>query len=494
MPPLPTPLLADATGLFVDGEWRAPDGAADVADKFTGETVRTVSSAAASQVDAAVAGAARAARTPPPPDERCRVLEAAAAALTAHEDEVVAGYVAETGFTPADARGELARTAGILRMSAQEAVRIAGEEVPVAANPGSENRLAFTIRVPVGVVAAIAPFNAPLSTVAHKVAPALAAGNAVVLKPAELTPLSAMAIAEALRRAGLPPGLLQVVTGTGKVAGAALAADPRIRYVTFTGSTAVGRAIRRASGLARTHLELGANSASIVAADADLDLVARTVTRAGFRKAGQVCTSVQRLLVDRRVAGELTERLAARVGKLAAGDPRADGTDVGPMIAAAEAERARGWIAEAVDQGATLVRGGERDGAVLAPTLLADLPARSRIMHEEIFAPMVAVVPVGGVDEAVGMVNDGAYGLQAGVFTRDVNAAFVAARDLRVGGVMINDTSSYHADNMPYGGVKDSGHGVEGPRYAVHDMTDPRIIVLNLQPPAAGGESPGETR
>jgi len=475
------PLLTEATGLLVDGAWRAPAATAAVSDKFTGETVRTVADATPGEVDAAVAGAARAARDPLPPDERRRVLEDAAAVLTGHETEIVDGYVAETGFTPGDARGELARAAAIFRMSAQEAVRLAGEEVPVAANPGSENRLAFTIRVPVGVVGAIAPFNAPLSTVAHKVAPALAAGNAVVLKPAELTPLSAMAIAEALLRAGLPSGLLQLVCGTGEVAGDALVRDPRVRYFTFTGSTAVGLAVKQRSGLARTQLELGSNSASIVAADADLDLVARTVARAGFRKAGQVCTSVQRLLVDRRVAPALTERLEAAVGKLTAGDPRAAGTDVGPLIARAEAERAHGWIREAVSLGASLVRGGDRDGAVLAPTVLGGLPAASRIMTDEIFAPMVAVVPVAGVDEAVRIVNEGAYGLQAGVFTQDVDTAFAAARRLRVGGVMINDTSSYHADNMPYGGVKDSGHGVEGPRYAAYDMTDPRIIVLNLK-------------
>lgn len=478
------PLLTEATGLLVDGAWLAPTATTPVPDKFTGETVRTVAEATATEVETAVAGAARAAENPLPPDERRRILQDAAAVLTGHDTEIVDGYVAETGFTPGDARGELARAASIFRMSAQEAVRLAGEEVPVAANPGSENRLAFTVRVPVGVVGAIAPFNAPLSTVAHKVAPALAAGNAVVLKPAELTPLSSMAIAEALLRAGLPPGLLQLVCGAGETTGDALVRDPRVRYFTFTGSTAVGLAIKQRSGLARTQLELGANSASIVAADADLDLVARTVSRAGFRKAGQVCTSVQRLLVDRRVVPELTERLAASVGKLTAGDPRANGTDVGPMITGAEAERAHGWIREAVDLGATLVQGGDRDGAVLAPTVLGDLPAVSRIMTDEIFAPMVAIVPVSGLDEAVGIVNEGAYGLQAGVFTQDVDAAFAAARRLRVGGVIINDTSSYHADNMPYGGVKNSGHGVEGPRYAVYDMTDPRIIVLNLREPS----------
>jgi acyl-CoA reductase-like NAD-dependent aldehyde dehydrogenase len=351
----------------------------------------------------------------------------------------------------------------------------------VAAAPGSEGRLAFTIRVPVGVVAAIAPFNAPLNTVVHKIAPAIAAGNAVVLKPAELTPLCAVALAQVLLDAGLPPGFLQLVCGPGETTGAALVADRRVRFFTFTGSAAVGLAIKQNSGIAKTHLELGSNSASIVAADADLDLVADLVIRAGYRKAGQVCTSVQRLIAHALVADDLTERLAKRVAALRAGDPRAAGVQVGPMIAPAEAERAQGWIRQAVQRGAALLAGGDRDGPVLTPAFLRDPPADSQIMTGEIFAPAVALVTVGGLDEAIDLVNAGEYGLQAGVFTRDLDAAFSAARRLQVGGVMINDTSSYHADAMPYGGVKNSGYGLEGPRYAVQDMTDPRIIVLNLR-------------
>jgi acyl-CoA reductase-like NAD-dependent aldehyde dehydrogenase len=477
-------LLAEATGLLIDGDWRSPTGITPVRDKFSGAEFRTVAEAAGSDVERAVTGAVRAAEVPLPPRERCRLLEQAAATLAANEPEIVANYVAETGFTRADGAGELGRAVSIFQMSAQEAVRIAGEEVPVAANAGSEARLAFTLRVPLGVVGAIAPFNAPLSTVAHKVAPALAAGNSVVLKPAAATPLSSMAIAEALRRAGLPPGQLQLVCGPGKTVGNQLVADRRVRYFTFTGSTAVGLALKQNSGIARTHLELGANSASIVAADADIDLVARSVARAGYRKAGQVCTSVQRLLVDRGVLGPLAGRLTDRVSSLVVGDPSLPTTDVGPMIAATEAERAQAWIADAVDRGAHLLCGGQRTGALLSPTLLGELPADSKIMTEEIFAPVVAIVPIAGVEQGINLINSGNYGLQAGVFTRDIDIAFAAARQLQVGGVMINDTSSYHADNMPYGGVKDSGYGVEGPRYAIADMTHPRTVVLNLRAPA----------
>jgi acyl-CoA reductase-like NAD-dependent aldehyde dehydrogenase len=476
-------LLEGATGVLVDGTWRAGGPAAHVRDKFTQHPAAEVRLGTAADAADALASAARAAESPLPPAQRQRILSEAAWLLIAHEAEIMANYIAETGFTRQDAAAELARAASTLRLSAEEAIRIAGEEVPVAAAPGSENRLAFTIRVPAGVVVAIAPFNAPLNTVAHKIGPALAAGNAVVLKPAAHTPLSAMALAAILLEAGLPPGYLNLVHGPGSTVGDALVTDPRVRFITFTGSTAVGLAIKQRSGITKTHLELGANSASIVAADADLDLVARLVRTAGYRKAGQVCTSVQRVIADHKVIDDLAERLKEQVKAIRPGDPRAPDTGVGPLIAPAEAERAAAWIAAATRKGARLLAGGGRDGALLEPSLLTNPPRGGKLMTEEVFAPVVALVPAHSVDEAIGLVNAGPYGLQAGVFTRDLDVAFDAAKRLRVGGVMINDTSSYHADAMPYGGVKDSGYGLEGPRYAVQEMTDPRIIVLNLGTP-----------
>jgi acyl-CoA reductase-like NAD-dependent aldehyde dehydrogenase len=470
-----------ATGLLIDGRWCVSGTELVVSDKYSLQPLAAIQQARPGDVDAAVAAAAAAVRHPLPPARRHDILSEASLLLAARREEIREVYVAETGFTPADADTEITRAVATMRLSAEESVRIAGEEVPVAAAPGSEGRLAFTIRVPVGVVAAIAPFNAPLNTVAHKIGPALAAGNAVVLKPAGRTPLCSVALAQILLDAGLPPGFLQLVCGPGETVGAALVADRRVRFFTFTGSTAVGLAVKQGSGIAKTHLELGSNSASIVAADADLDLVVDLVSRAGYRKAGQVCTSVQRLIADRAVADELAGLLTKRVAQLRAGDPRDPDVGVGPLIAPAEAERAHGWIRQAVEEGATVLAGGERDGPVLAPTLLRDPPRHCRIMTDEIFAPAVALVPAGGLDEAIDAVNTGEYGLQAGVFTRDLDAAFYAARRLRVGGVMINDTSSYHADAMPYGGVKNSGYGLEGPRYAAADMTDPRIIVLNLR-------------
>jgi acyl-CoA reductase-like NAD-dependent aldehyde dehydrogenase len=476
-----TGLLAGTTGLLIDGQWEPGRSEFAVLDKYTQQPIASVAQAGPADVGRAVTGALAVAQRPLPPARRQAILAEAARLLDARRDEIRGLYVAETGFTPADAATELTRAVATLRLSAEEAVRIAGQEIPVAGTPGSEHRLAFTIRVPVGVVAAITPFNAPLNTTAHKVGPAIAAGNAVVLKPAEQTPLCSAALAQALLDAGLPPGFLQLVCGPGESTGAALVADRRVRFFTFTGSAAVGLAIKQNSGIAKTHLELGSNSASIVAADADLDLVADLAVRAGYRKAGQVCTSVQRLLVHKSVADELAARLAKRVAGLRAGDPRDPAVQVGPLIAPAEAERAERWIRQAAGRGAAVLVGGERDGPVLAPALLRDPPPDSRIMTEEIFAPAVALAAVASLDEAIDLVNASEYGLQAGVFTQDLDAAFHAARRLRVGGVMINDTSSYHADAMPYGGVKNSGYGLEGPRYAVQDMTDPRIIVLNLR-------------
>jgi acyl-CoA reductase-like NAD-dependent aldehyde dehydrogenase len=473
-------LLQDATGVLIDGKWRSGGAVAQVRDKFTQQPCAELTVGTEADAVDAVNAAALAAESPLPPARRHQVLSEAARLLAAHAAEVTAGYIAETGFTRQDAETELARAVGTLRLSAEEAIRIAGEEVPVAATPGSENRLAFTIRVPVGVVVAIAPFNAPLNTVAHKIGPAIAAGNAVVLKPAGHTPLSSLALARILLDAGLPPGYLNVVCGPGQTVGRVLTADDRVRFITFTGSTAAGRAIRHQSGITKTHLELGSNSASIVAADADLELVARLARGAGFRKAGQVCTSVQRVIADARVAGYLADLLRDGAAKVRPGDPRDPATGVGPLISPAEAERARSWLDEATGQGARLLAGGDRDGALLSPAVLYDPPPGCAVMTDEIFAPVIAVVPVRNVDEGVDLVNAGRYGLQAGVFTKDLDVAFGVARRLRVGGVMINDTSSYHADAMPYGGVKDSGYGLEGPRYAVQDMTDPRIIVLNL--------------
>ncbi len=480
-------LHSSNAGVLINGQWRTRGPESPVTDKFTREPVAMVTHARPGDATDAVTAAAAAAQQPLTPSRRHEILSAAAGLVTERADALRESYVAETGFTLADADGEIARAATTLRLCAEEAIRIAGEEVPLGVTPGGERRLALTIRVPVGVVGAIAPFNAPLNTVAHKIGPAIAAGNAVVLKPAEATPLSSIALAQILSDAGLPDGNLNLVCGPGHIVGSELVQDRRVRFLTFTGSTAVGLLIKQRSGIVKTHLELGANSASIVAADADLRLVSELVLRAGYRKAGQVCTSVQRVFAVDSVVDDLTDRLRDGVGALRAGDPRDSDVRVGPMIHPEEAARAESWVREAQSAGAELVVGGHHDGPLLSPTLLRDPPPRTKVMRDEIFAPVVALIGVASVGAAIDAVNAGRYGLQAGVFSQDVDVALDAARRLQVGGVMINDTSSYHADAMPYGGVKESGYGLEGPRYATMEMTDPRIVVLNLRLPSGEG-------
>ena len=474
--------VTKTTGLLIDGAWTSGTSRLPVRDKYDGTLVAEVSVPSQAQVTDAVESAAAAARADFPAPVRAAVLRRAAAHLADARAEIVANYVAETGFTPADGDTELDRALQIFELSAQEGERLAGEVVPVGGAPGHEDTVCFTQRVPVGVVAAITPFNAPLSTVAHKLAPALAAGNAVVLKPAELTPLGAIALVRALLDAGLPPRQVQLLPGPGETVGDQVVQNPAVGYIGFTGSTAVGRRIRAVSGLARTQLELGSNSPTLIWRDADLDAALPMVVHAGYRKAGQVCTSVQRLLVHRDIAAEVTERLTALVAALRFGDPRAAGTAFGPLISDANARRAERMVANAVARGATLRTGGTRSGPVVAPTVLAGLPPDALLATEEAFAPVVATAVIGSVAEGADLANATRFGLQAGVFCQDLDVAFSFARRLRVGGVIINGTSSYHPDMMPYGGVKESGQGLSGPRYAVADMTEPRTIVLRLRP------------
>ncbi len=472
--------MTKPSGLLIGGEWVDGEERLLVLDKYRGEPVAEVVQASPDDVGRAVGEASAAAvRTPLDPRRRSEILGGAAEWLAAARAQVIQDYVAETGFTLTDAETELERTMETLRLCAAEALRLSGEVVPVDAAPGGQGRICFTMRVPVGVVGAIAPFNAPLNTVAHKIGPAIAAGNAVVLKPAASTPLSSIHLCTALLEGGLPGQYLSLVVGPGSSTGQCLVEDRRVRYFTFTGSTEVGLLVKQRSGIAKTHLELGGNCATIVCEDADLTRAADLIVRGGYRKAGQVCTSVQRVLVVDEVADELEGMLAERVKALEVGDPHHRGTQVGPMISAAERDRAARMVDQAVRSGARRVAGGEGNGAMLEPTLLAGVPDGAVLMREEIFAPVVAIRSVPDLGAAVEVANSTRYGLQAGIFTSDIDRALWAADHLDVGGVMINDTSSYHADLMPYGGRRDSGFGLEGPRYAVHDMTDPRTVVVH---------------
>jgi len=467
--------------LIVDGAAVSASSAVTVLDKYRLEPFAEVARADAAIVDRAIEAAARAfAGSAIAPYRRYEILMKAAELMDARRDQIIEDMVAESGFTRIDCDNDFTRCRQTLRISAEEAKRITGEMIPLQGAPGQDpRRIGFTIRMPVGVVCAITPFNSPLNTVTHKVAPALAAGNAVVLKPASYTPLSALHLVEILHEAGLPPGWLNVVVGSGSELGNRLLRDPRIAYYTFTGSTEVGEEIQRHAGLRRTQLELGNISAVIVCDDADIDYAVKRCIPSTFRKAGQVCTSVQRIYVQRsrfdEFAGALTE--AARALKV--GDPRQDDTFVGPMIAMAEADRAASWIAEAKQQGATALLEGGRDRAVLWPAILAGVRSGMKVVDEEIFAPAVSLIPFDTVAEAVDAANATRFGLAGGVFTNDVTRALELSRSLRMGTVHINDTSSNRVDLMPYGGVKDSGFGQEGPKYAIRDMTEERLITWN---------------
>ena len=465
--------------LLIDGQWVEGAGArVTVHDKFRLQPHATLTTADAAQVRQAVDVAHAAFRRGAPVAyERGAALERAAALMEQRLDEFVRTMQIEAGFTQSDAAGEVRRCIQTLKLSAEEARRLAGDVIPLAGAPGQAGRIGFTLRVPLGVVAAITPFNSPLNTVTHKVAPALAAGNAVILKPSTHTPLTAMLLARALLDAGVPPGFLSVLHGSAEVV-KHLQADDRVRFFAFTGSTEVGRQIQQAAGLRRTQMELGSIACTIVCEDADLDMALPKIVNAGYRKAGQVCTSVQLLLVHESLLNRVEDRLARLVQALNYGDPMDPDTVVGPVISEDAARRIEAWIAEAIAAGAQCLAGGTREGAVVAPTLLTRISDSMRVGCSEIFGPVVCIVPFKTLAQAVDRVNATPFGLATGLFTNRLGDALAAAQKLEVGGVHINETSSSRVDLMPYGGSKDSGFGREGPRYAVHEMTEERVVTF----------------
>jgi succinate-semialdehyde dehydrogenase/glutarate-semialdehyde dehydrogenase len=464
--------------LFIAGAWADGAHTQSVLDKYRLEPCTELHLPSREQVTAAVDAAHSAFREDRlTPYDRGLILDRAAVLLEQRTESFVQALQKEAGFTAADAGGELKRSAQTFRLSAEEARRFSGEMVPLEGSPGQAGRLGFTMRVPLGVVCAITPFNAPVNTVSHKVAPALAAGNAVVLKPSSHTPTAANLLAQVLLDAGLPPGLITVLHGGADVAGWLLD-EPLVRFYAFTGSTEVGRSIQQRAGLRRTQMELGSIAFTILADDADLERALPKVVNAGYRKAGQVCTSVQLLLVQRARVAEVEERLAAMVRALPFGDPTGADTVVGPVISEAAAERIAGWISHAVDGGARLLAGGPRQGAVVPPTLLTQLAPGTPLSCQEVFGPVVCIEPYGTLDDAIARVNATPFGLATGLFTNRLADALRAARQLEVGGVHVNETSSSRVDVMPYGGSKDSGFGREGPHAAVREMSEERMVTL----------------
>lgn len=468
--------------LYIHGEWIHTEERIAVAHKYTGQVIATIGKASRHHVEEAVTWALHTFRTQKlAPSERSDILLRASQIASSRREELELSLVQEVGKTKKDARGELDRVIHTLRLSSEEAKRICGEMVPLGAAPGSENRLGFAIRVPKGVIAAITPFNYPLLLSTHKVAPALAAGNTIVLKPATATPIASYLLVEILEQAGLPKGFVNIVTGSGSQVGNWLLEDPRIAMYTFTGSAEVGTEIKQRSGLRPVALELGNNSPNIVHEDADLELAAKLIAQRSFHNAGQACIAVQRIFVAEAVREAFTEKYLSEVRRLRVGDPEDEATDVGPMISEAEAMRAEAWVQEAIQQGAELLHGGHREGSIMHPTVLAKTTPEMKVNCLEVFAPIVTIIPYQSIDEAFAAANASAYGLQAGIFTNDLNLAMRAARELEYGGVIINDVSTYRNDVMPYGGIKNSGLGKEGPHYAIEEMTDLRMVVMNLK-------------
>ena len=465
--------------LLIGGSWVDGESSQPLRDKYAGAVYGEMAVASAAQVEAAVSGAVAGQQASKlAPYELYKILGKAAVILESRIELLVELMRVEAGFTRADGENEVKRCVQTLELSAEEAKRLVGDMVPMEAAQGVKNRLGFTLRGPRGVVCAITPFNSPLNTLAHKVGPALAGGNAVVIKPSEYTPLTAVELCKVLIEAGLPTDLLALVHGDGGVIGPQLLADQRIAFYAFTGSTRVGREIQRAAGLRGTQLELGSIASTIVCHDADLALAIPKIINAGFRKAGQVCTSVQRLLVDRRIAAQFIPEFIRAMQALKFGDPADPATVIGPMISPAHAQRAAAWIAQAVSEGAEILSGGNLKQALFEPTLLHRVTAQMKVVCEEIFAPVVSIVEFDQLDEAVAVANAQPFGLSVGVFTSNLHAAMSAAKQLRFGGIHINEASSARVDVMPFGGIKDSGFGREGPAYAIREMTVERLVTI----------------
>jgi acyl-CoA reductase-like NAD-dependent aldehyde dehydrogenase len=470
--PESAPVTEVAVPLMIAGRTATGASAAPVLSPWDGATAAIVAQAGPADVEAALAAAhgALAETAALPRARRAAILAELANRVEARSDELADLLLSETGKTIRETRLEVARTVSTLRFAAEAATRIVGEVLPLDAMPGADGRVGLTVAEPVGVVAAIPAYNFPLLIAAHKLGPAIGAGCPVVIKPPEQTPLAILALATEAIAAGWPAAALSVLPGPAEVA-RALTEDPRVALISFTGSSAVGRLVSRQSGLKRLLLELGSNAATIVLADGNLDLAIERCAAGGYSAAGQSCISVQRVYVARERHAELLERLAARVGSLHAGDPRLETTDVGPVVDDASAERIEAVIADATARGARIVVGGGRDGRLVQPTLLDGLTRDMRLQREEIFGPVVAVAAVDSLDEAINLANDSPYGLSAGVFTDSLQQAWQAVRGLQTGNVHVNEISSWRADHMPYGGVKDSGYGKEGPAYAMAEMT-----------------------
>jgi len=466
--------------ILIGGKWVETGEWIEVRSPYDDRLVGRVARGGATEIRQALDAAEIAMREPLPAHVRASILDRVAHLLEERNDEAARTICAEAGKPLKAARVEVARAVSTFTMAAVEARTLSGDVIPMDASLAGAGKIAFTIRQPIGVVGAISPFNFPLNLVAHKIAPALAAGCAVVLKPASQTPLSALLLAELELEAGLPPGWINVVSGTAGAIGDVLVADERVKLITFTGSAPVGWKLRERAARKRVNLELGNATPVIVSGDADLEDAASRLAANAFSFAGQSCISVQRIYVDRNVYDAFLARFLPRVEALKVGDPADEDTDVGPLISPAERDRVVAWIGEALGAGADVLTGGTLDGDLLRPTVIAAAPPEAKVSCDEVFGPVCTVTPYDSLDEAIALANGTPYGLQAGVFASDVKVALRAARELEFGGVTVNEAPTFRADQMPYGGVKDSGNTREGPAYAVREMTEERLVVLQL--------------
>jgi len=469
-------------GFFVDGKWIEQGELVEVRAPYEGSVLAQVFQGTRQHAEAAIRAAVKAFGTTRrlPAFERQRVLRRVAQTITERKDEFSRTLAQEAGKPIKAARTEVERAIFTFTVAAEESTRIHGEFLPLDWQEFTAGRWGIVRRFPLGPIAGITPFNFPVNLVAHKVAPAIAAGCSMVLKPAPQTPLSALLLAEAVQQAGWPDGGLNILPLSNEDAGL-LVADERIKLISFTGSATVGWAIKRNAGKKKVVLELGGNAGVIVHSDADLTYAAERCVAGGFAYAGQTCISVQRILVERSVYGKFTDALLAGVKKLTLGDPLEEATDVGPLIRESDAARAVDWVQEAVRGGARLLCGGQRKGQMLEPTVLSGTRPDMKVNCQEIFAPVVTVEPYDEFEAAVRQVNNSPYGLQAGIFTRDAKLLFQAYEELEVGSVIAGDIPSFRIDHMPYGGIKDSGLGREGLRYAIEEMTEPKLLVMNLR-------------
>ncbi|UCD98112.1 MAG: aldehyde dehydrogenase family protein [Chloroflexota bacterium] len=469
--------------LLIDGRWEPGEDYLEVTNKYTQNVFAAVPKSNRGQVDAAIAAARRAApiMADMPAYKRAEILARTAGLINDRKEELAQTIASEAGKALKFARVEVDRAISTFTIAAEEAKRVHGETIPLDAVPAGEGYFGFWLRRPVGVIAAISPFNFPLNLVAHKVAPAIAAGNAVVLKPASTTPITAVKLCEILEAAGLPQGAINLVVGPGSTVGEWLVTDPRVDKITFTGSPPVGEHILSVAGIKKVTLELGNTSPVIIAPDADLDLVAKRCAVGAYYNSGQVCISVQRIYSQKGIFDPFAEKFVEASEEMVVGDPLDERVDVGPMIELGEVDRIENWVEEARLGGAQVLTGGRRQEAVYWPTVLTNVKPDMKVVDQEAFAPVASVIPFDDFEEALDLADTTNFGLQASVFTRDIQRVFKAIRRLNFGGVMINETPAYRADHMPYGGNRSSGLGREGLRFAIEEMTNIQMVAIRLE-------------